>query len=100
MSLSLVWMVLSNRWAQLIGVALASYFYAWSQTPDIDAIRKDVRIACDAQWKDTLNAARIESDKRVVAAEEAAKAEPPVPTDRAERVRECNASPTCRDRSR
>lgn len=100
MSLALAF--LGNRWGQLIAVALAAYFFGFYsvEQPDIKAIVHNAEVGRDAYWQAVLRQKERENDERVAAAIAAAEAEPPVSDDRAERLRQCATSPTCRDRSR
>ena len=91
---------LANRWGQLIAVALAAYFYGWFSVdrPDIDTIRREASEARDLYWHGQLAQKERENDARIAAALAAAETEPSVSDDRAERLRQCAKSPSCRDR--
>ena len=100
--MSLLLTFLGNRWGQMILVAAAAYFYGFWSVPrvDVDAIQRNAIEARDGHWRAVLAEKERENDQRVRAAVAAAEAEPPVSSDRAERVRQCAASPSCRDRGR
>lgn len=94
--------ILGNRWGQVILVAAAAYFYGFFsvEMPDIAAIERNAALGRDAEWTRLLAQKERDHDARVAAAVAAAEAEPPVSADRAERMRQCAASPSCRDRRR
>ncbi len=91
-----------SRAGQIVLVAIAAYFYGFWSVPrvDVDALVSTVTQSRDNHWKAVLAEKERENDTRVAAAVAAAEAELPSSTDRAERVRQCAASPTCRDRGR
>ncbi len=94
--------LLSNRLGQVVLVAIAAYFYGFWSSPrvDVDAVIRAASDARDNHWKTVLAQKERENENRVAAAVAAAEAEPPVSADRADRVRECASSPSCRDRRR
>lgn len=100
--MSLLFAVLSNRWGQMFAVALAAYFFGFYSVPRVDvaAIERNAALGRDAEWTRLLAQKEREYDERVANARKAGENEQPVSADRAERVRQCSASPTCRDRRR
>jgi hypothetical protein len=54
----------------------------------------------DMHWKDEIARANADHQTRLEAALAAADDEPATPVDRAERLRACQQSPSCRDRRR
>jgi hypothetical protein len=93
--------IIGNRFGQ-IGIALvAGYFFGFYSVPrvDVPAIVRNAEAGRDAHWQNVLRQKERENDARVAAAQEAADAEPDVPADRAERLRLCRQSPTCRSRN-
>jgi hypothetical protein len=97
-----VFSFLGNRWGQMVLVAVAAYFYGFWSVPrvDVQALVQTVETSRDNHWKAVLAEKERENETRVAAAVAAAEAEPPVSADRAERLRQCAASPSCRDRNR
>jgi hypothetical protein len=97
----LVLSLLGSRWAMIAAAALGGFFYGFYSVPrvDVPAIVRNAEAGRDAHWQAVLRQKERENDARIAAAQEAADAEPDVPADRAERVRLCSASPTCRSRN-
>lgn len=96
--MSIIGLVIGNRFGQ-IGLALvAGYFFGFYSVPrvDVPAIVRNAEAGRDAHWQSVLRQKERENEARVAAALEAAEAEPDVPADRAERLRLCQQSPTCR----
>ena len=93
---------LGNRWGQMIAIALAAYLYGFWSVPrvDVEAVQRHATEARDNHWRAILAEKERENEAKVASAIAAAEAEPPVSPDRAERVRQCAASPSCRDRRR
>jgi hypothetical protein len=61
---------------------------------------KAERIACNLDWKTEITDANQIHSGKLAEARKAAEAVTGTPADRAERVRICQQSPTCRDRGR
>lgn len=74
---------------------VAGYVWMNGYRARVDAVAEN-----DRQWIEKLQKAKAEHENRIADALEAAEAEPPVSADRATRLRECQQSPSCRDRRR
>jgi hypothetical protein len=61
---------------------------------------KKAEVARDLHWTLELQKANKSHDEKLAAALQAAEAEQPISADRAERLRQCKGSSTCRDRRR
>lgn len=75
--------------------AVAGYVWVQGYKARVEAVA-----SAKADFRETLAKEKEAHDNRVAAAIAAAEAEPATSPDRAERVRQCAASPSCRDRSR
>ncbi len=92
--------ILNNQWTRLMAAALIAYlvgFYSVEQ-PDIAAIERNAALGRDAEWTRLLAQKEREHEARVEASVAAGQAEPATSADRAQRMQQCAASPSCRER--